>query len=70
MLVAKGDPPDELLYQLMEFALLPKVGVMVPVPQNETGVALGAPGIGFIVTVTGSLAVVLSQPVVALRLLR
>ena len=63
MPVYNTEPPVEALYQRIVLALDPKLGVMVPEPQNVALEAVGAPGVGFTVSVTCNLGAVLSQPV-------
>ncbi len=63
--VANNDPPVNALYHLTVVPFAPAVAVMVPVPQIVVLLAVGAEGIGLMVSVTDCLGV-LSQPVVAL----
>ena len=64
--VNKSDPPVSASYHRIVLAFTPSVGVILPDPQKVALAAVGAPGTGFIVMLTGTLAAVLSQPVVVL----
>ena len=69
VLVASSVPPVDALYHRIELPLAPGVALIVPLPHNVVLIAVGAAGIGLIVSVTVTRAAVLSQPVAVLTLL-